>query len=501
MAKKKNKNNTKSGNPNRAAQIAEQQARKAEERRQQKKVKRKRVLKAASIATAAVVVVGAVGFTVYQLLDNSGYFLHKRIAVETEHIKLTNAMLTYYYQDCVDSFMEYNTSAETQLGYQPDRSHKDQTYGDMTWYEFFLESTMKLVTPILQMCESAYAAGYTLSEEELEQIHQEAAAEDLSQYPDGMCTEDIEEAMKLRALASSYRQHYVDGIEITDEDIQKQYDDNTTDYLSWEMNCFSFAWVDSTPKDTELTKDEAEVFANDLAKCEDPASFREYVGEFLRTMRKKSEEDVTRILNSMVLKNYGSSYIDEVEQWVMQSEAEVGDTLVVDSSDLKYFQVYQLLSEPTRNDSDTVNLRTIVLSYDSYDGKEYAVQMMESLQRQFEQGGGTVEVFGDLAYQYSEDSSTYQSKGELAGYPESSTLYGEEVSEWAFSDERKPGDTIISELEDSVVFMYYESPNDLCSWQLEVYNDLYEGYMNELETDNASHQVTEHEKNMQKLDF
>ncbi len=514
MAKNKHQNHKKRRES--AVQSAKKIAKREEARRERKLQKRKKIIKITALTAAAVVIVGAVSFSIYKLLQNNGVFLRANIAAESQHFTINNAMYCYYYDSCYQSYLHYFESNPDGLQFDPDKKLKRQTTEDgSTWYSYFVDNTNEAVETVLKMCESAYDADFKLTDEQRAACQKRAAELDRSNIPSGVRVEDIAEAMELEELAASYHQYFTDQISITDEEIVAYYEDNPAKYLTWDMLCYTFSWAGEEGQTTSddgtirinLSQEQATQYANELAAIKDPEEFKDYVMNFLTTVKKNSQEDAQKIVNAMKLSTNGTSYSNEISKWVLEDNAKVGDTTIITKDGYESHQVYLLTAKPERNESETVDFRTIVLSYANAGSEEEAYKKAESIVQEWQDAGADEAAFADMASKYSEDSQTYANGGLSFGYAENSTTYGENAHKWLFEEKRAYGDYSIIKAPDAskgsgaIVIAYFVEDNPNAVWQNQVYEDLYDAETGKLDDANKLQRVTFHDDNLQKLDF
>ena len=514
MAKNKHQNHKKRRES--TVQSAKKIAKREEARRERKLQKRKKILKVTALAAAAVVIIGAVSFSLYKLLQNNGVFLRTNVAAESKHFTISNAMLCYYYDSCYKSYLDYFESSPDGPGFDPDKKLKRQTTEDGgTWYSYFLDNTTEAVETVLKMCESAYDNGFQLTDEQRANCQKRAAELDRSKMPSGVRVEDIAAAIELEELAASYHKYFTDQISITEDAVDAYYDDNPAKYLTWDMLCYTFSWVKDNSETTSddgtirvnLNNEQATQYANELAAIDDPEEFTDYVSNFLTTVKKNSKEDAQKIVNAMKLSTNGVSYSDEIAEWVLKDNAKVGETKIITKEGDDSQQVYLLTSEPKRNESETVDFRTIVLSYATAGSEADAYQQAESVLQEWQQNGADEAAFADMATKYSEDSLTYANGGLSFGYAESASTYGENVHDWLFEEKRAYGDYSILKAPDAsngngaIVIAYFVEDNPYVVWQNQVYKDLYNAEVAKLDAANKLQRVSFHDDNLQKMDF
>lgn len=506
MAKKKANGRKKS--PARDSKAQEIRATKRAAAKAERKLQhRKKILRITAISTASVAAVAAIAAVTVYLVNHSGVMLHAQTAVSTKHYSLSNAEYCYFYDQCYNSYLDAFEAAGKEPAFDPDKklSHQ-QTDDGTTWHDFFLESTNSVVQNLLQHCEMAYDADYHLTAEQLATCAENAAALDMTAMPKGVRREDIQTAMELEMLGNSYYEQLINAIEITDEELQQGYKKNKAAYQTWDMLCYSIAWTEDTDATaTSLQQEEAKQYAEELAACHSPEAFEEYVTNFLMNVKQKTADEAQKLVNAMALSTNGASYSVEVSQWAMEESPALYDTYIYTEDGQNSYQVYMLTSLPTRNESDAVDFRIIVLPYATYTDADGARKQADVIMEQWRQNGSDESAFDTLATMYTSDSSTYQNGGLVSAYSADRTTYGKEIIDWLYADGRQKGDTTILSANDAgngaVLMVYFVDNNPLTVWENQVKNDLYEIKLQAITDQQKLVLVSIHQEAQQKLDF
>lgn len=506
MAKKKT--NVRKKSPARNTKSQEMKAAKRAAAKAERKLQhRKKILRITAISVASVAAVAAIAAGTVYLVDHSGVMLRTQTAVSTKHYSLSNAEYCYFYDQCYNNYLDSFEAVGEEPAFDPDkkRSHQ-QTDDGTTWHDFFLESTNSVVQDLLQHCEMAYDADYHLTEEQLATCAENAATLDMTTMPKGVRREDIQTAMELEMLGNSYYEQLINAIEITDEELQQGYEKNKAAYQTWDMLCYTIAWTeDADATAPSLKQEEAKQYAEELAACQSPAAFEEYVTHFLLNIKQKTADEAQQLVNAMALSTNGTSYSAAVSQWAMEESPALYDTYIYTEDGQNSYQVYMLTSLPTRNESDAVDFRIIVLPYASYTDADGARKQADALMKQWQQNGSDESAFSNLATMYTSDSSTFQNGGLVSAYSADRTTYGKEIIDWLYADGRKKGDTTIISADDAgngaVLMVYFADDSPLTVWENQVKNDLYEAKLQTITDQQKLVLVSIHQEAQQKLDF
>ncbi len=506
MAKKKP--STRKKTPAQNPQMQETKAAKRAAAKAERKLrKRKKILRVTAISAASVTAVAAIGVGVYHYVKSSGIMLRAQTAVSTKHYSLSNAEFCYFYDQCYNSYLDYYEGNGLKPEFDTAKSLKTQYSSDgSSWYDFFLLNTNTIVQNMLQNCELAYGADFKLTDEQLADCAENAASHDMTDMPKGVRREDIQKAMELELLGNTYYSEQVDKIEITNEEIQAEYEKNAATYQMWDMLCYTIAWSeDANASATSLKKEDAERYAKELAACKSTEEFEDYVMDFLVKVKQKTEDEAKKLVAAMKLSTNGASYSAPVSKWAMEESPALYDTYIYTEDGQKSFQVYMLTSLPQRNESDAVDFRVIVLPYASYTDEKGALEKADALMEEWEKNGSDESAFYNLATMHTSDSSTYQNGGLVSAYSHDRTTYGKEIVTWLYEDGRKKGDTTIISADDAgdgaVLMVYYLEDNPLCVWENQAKDNLYKAELKTITDAQKLVLVSINSENQQKLDY
>lgn len=239
----------------------------------------------------AVLIVGAL-FT-YTKLGDSGYFLRHTYPLQSEHYKVSNTMMSYYYTSSLTSALSsQNATYYTYMGLDTSKALKDQQYpGGGTWYDYFMQQvTLPNVKQMLTLAEAAYAEGYELTEKDRASIDEmmdaiktgaksQNVSEDyyvMSRFGAGIKVKDVRAALELSQLASSYSQKIADSFEFAESDWQTYLDGHKddfrrVDYLAYTV-CADDLIPDKDAADNTPSTDSAAVTDTDASTGTDAAT-------------------------------------------------------------------------------------------------------------------------------------------------------------------------------------------------------------------------------------
>lgn len=477
--------------------IRAREAERKQKRREKNAGRRKKRLKIACICAAAAVVLGGAAFGTYYYLRSGGWFLRHRTVLESEHYQVTGAMLAVYYQQCVDSYLEYAAQDETAVQLDRSKPFRDQEYYEgYSFYDMFMDTTVNNVEAQLQVCEAAHAAGYDLTQDKKDESRRVAGEKDLSKYQKGVTREDVERATELVYLAQNYQRDTIDSITVSDEEIETYYAQHTNDFLTTGLYGFTFAYdTGDSETDTGVTRDEALQYAQELSECRNDTEFYDYAENYLNNVIKQDAETAQMQLSNLRSSNLLTYFSTEVQEWALSDDTKRYSTLILDRAEQNIVQVVMMLDKPARNEEKTADIRVVVLTTAEFDGADGAKEFAEELIGECEAAGGTPEAFAELAYEYSSDVLTYPNGGVVTGFTPSRTTYGEALAKWAFDKARQPGDMTVVDGPGNVILAYYEAAGEDNGWQSMVRDAFTEEVKKKLDEQNHQAEVTKYPEN------
>lgn len=447
----------------------------------------------AVLAVCGAGLIAAAGFGISKAGSIRSGDLHGAVTAETSHYQVNAAMLAYYYQEHIDSYLEYVSANPGMPVFDAALPLEQQYYDDAqtkTWREFFMESTLSTVSQTLQACEAAYEAGYTLPAETLEQIKTDAAATDLSRYQSGVTEADVAAVMELQMIGRRYQQDAYAAVSVPEEALAPELEANRENYVRFGLSTFTFTW--ETLDDPQKAVGEAH--AEEMSHCTTYADFTAYAKNYMEEEDDLTPEIIAQRLRAMDLMVGYSSCSDDIKAWVQT--AKVGDTYIYEPEGALFAEVLMLTSLPAPDEGECVDMRVIYLPSSLHGGNlDETLATAQTIIESCKEAGSTSASFAQLAAQYSADSTTASNGGLIEGYSCNRTDYGTETAEWAFAAGRAQGDMFICERENAAVVAFYEGKNALCGWQNQVRAKLTQEQYSELTAAMTACEVSMHEEN------
>ena len=485
------------------------------ELREQKAAKQKTVLYTAIGVIIAILVV-------ILLVWHSGIFQRGATALTVDGRNYNvNDVEYYFYAAMVESYSN-GASFDPQTDLREQYVDEEQT---QTYYDYFLEQAITDLTEVAAVENAAEEAGYTFTDEDQATVDNSIAymksyAAQLgassfegylrSTYGKYMTVGAYEDCVRRDVLVSSYKNAYMDGLDITGDAIQTYYDEHKD-----ELDSFTFRTIQidgSAPSGTdgegntvEPTKEEsaaamqaakakADEFAAAVEAAEDKeATFAELAPNYVsESSKEKYESDpdysLTTALSgtSVSSRTYG--------EWMLDASRTTGDVGVVEY-DTGYYVV--LFQERYLDETPTADIRHILIKAEltqeddpaTEDVDESTVPTQEALDAakaeaqslldEWNAGDKTAESFGALAEANSDDPGS-NTNGGL--YEKVYKGYFTIFDSWLFGEEtRQPGDTTLIENTNSGqqgwCVVYYQGANDPV-WKLDADSALRQDGMN-----------------------
>ena len=456
-------------------QNAEKQSLKRE--REEFAAKKAKVRKITAIITAsilaAVILIGLCGIGIYNHRLNSGEYLRSEVAASSKTIEVNGAMMNYYYNDVLNSFVDYYGSYVQYYGFDPTASAKYQSISDgESWFDYFMSGAKDNVTGYLALNEAAAAEGIVLSDAELAALETRVKNIDEALYGRGVKSSDILDAKSIEALAYKYQNAKQTEFAPTDAEIDERYESAPYKYQSVDFLAYSFDWSEGA-----ISKENAALAAERFANAKNSDEFKSLIAEFI----KKDSPDMSDETLEQTVASYeqkGALYTDgsELSEWAF-TKAAVGDTKVITDESSSVTTIYMLTSAPIRDESKTVNVRHILFTEDKYGSLEKAKKKAEEILAEFESGDRSPESFALLALAWTEDENTCYNGGLYEDLAEGITLAN--FDDWCFYGDRKPGDCEIIQTTSGIHIVYFESSGRE-NWAASVADDIISERFSEL---------------------
>ncbi len=381
-------------------------------------------------------------------------------------------------------------------------------------------------------------------------------------YGPSVTEEAIRSCIELLTLAENYQAELVDSYNYTAEDWAKYFEENEKDFLKVDYLTYTFeaekedddkkdsttTKKDDTTTAPETTKAEAKAkdadettkaddkaddkadetttakaedkkepakeqgYAEKLADSKDADAFKKYVKDYLTNVKyanmtaeelEEDKIDIDALVDGCLKEAQTVSGSTELVKWLADDARHPYETRTdFDEKNGKY-TVYMIL--PAQNDDLDYNCKyrqTYVLK-DYY----YIPVAVDSTEKDTEKAMKAAKTSADaILKEYNENATEanfealtdeHKYGGGLLEAADKGTI-SEEVDEWAFSKDRKAGDTTIVEIEDQGYYVLYFKGDNVTSWENQADSALKsDRYSEEYKTFEEMYKVTYYKKGVE----
>ena len=190
----------------------------------------------AFVVVLVVLLVVAVVSGISQKITSSGLRERKTIAMTVGSHEISNAELSYYYIDSVNTFYSQNGAYASLYGLDVTKPLDEQQIGSdgSTWADNFLDSAKSTARAVYTLADDAAANGFTLPAEQESQVdtvvdnmglyatmygYNSTEAYLKAMYGNGATVKDFREYYRTNLLADAYQTNYENSLTYTDEQI------------------------------------------------------------------------------------------------------------------------------------------------------------------------------------------------------------------------------------------------------------------------------------------
>ncbi len=396
--------------------MAKQQKTKAELYREQRKARLQKAAKRREKpkmskgikALIAVIIVAAIACGIGMSVFVSGR--NRRISVvNVENAgQISAAEFSYYYNTVYSNY--FNTAYQYDSSYgqgygsmitggynyavSPDEqaySSELEGYENPTWADFFEYTTKNQIAQIKILLNMAKEAGLELDDEDKATIKENLASLDESAgnaaistsrylktyYGPGVNKGLVKKILEEQTLVQKYTQSKEDEFAdaITEKELEAEYKKDTASYdvadvAYYLVNAEKETKTDDSGNESQVTTDATMAAAKKTAETIAEAGSN---SAFIKAVKKAggTAEERNSISNSDL-----SSVDSDIADWVFGGKAKTGDVKVIESEDTGYYAVY-LVQAPYRDDTNTINVRHILINMTAEDDAEEAEEAEE----------------------------------------------------------------------------------------------------------------------------
>lgn len=449
-----------------------------------------------AIFLAAVIAVVATFGVRYYTVPNGkeGKYMNPASVVATvDGQKISIGMYDYYYASIVSYYEQYASYGYYSLDTTKDYSKQYTTDDDgnkISWQKFFETEALKEVEQITTYYSKALEEGVTLTnaqkktiDKQISTLKDSASQNDVSldQYIKAnfgtYCSEDtIRLMLEQYYLSANYKGKFKCETKVTDNDVDKYYNDHKNDYKKIEFYYIASPY-DATD---ENSKNESIKTAEKImAKMKDkksvialvPEVYSSYIDSQVKSSmeqdstltEKKAREEAIKSYESNVVTTVSGSdspFDDKMNTWLFSDDTKVGSKKYYIDESAGYIYIVLKTSKASVEEDETYTVRHILVAPGSgnnsssstsekteYTDEQWAAakKKADSILAKFNKTDKSEYEFAKLAEQYSTDSASTSSgsNDSFGGLYESVTL-GQMVPDfekWSIDDSRKYGDT------------------------------------------------------------
>lgn len=449
-----------------------------------------------AIFLAAVIAVVATFGVRYYTVPNGkeGKYMNPASVVATvDGQKISIGMYDYYYASIVSYYEQYASYGYYSLDTTKDYSKQYTTDDDgnkISWQKFFETEALKEVEQITTYYSKALEEGVTLTsaqkktiDKQISTLKDSASQNDVSldQYIKAnfgtYCSEDtIRLMLEQYYLSANYKGKFKCETKVTDNDVDKYYNDHKNDYKKIEFYYIASPY-DAT--DDNSKNESIKTAEKIMAKMKDkksvialvPEVYSSYIDSQVKSSmeqdstltEKKAREEAVKSYESNVVTTVSGSdspFDDKMNTWLFSDDTKVGSKKYYIDESAGYIYIVLKTSKASVEEDETYTVRHILVAPESgsnsssstsekteYTDEQWAAAKKKaySILAKFNKTDKSEYEFAKLAEQYSTDSASTSSgsNDSFGGLYESVTL-GQMVPDfekWSIDDSRKYGDT------------------------------------------------------------
>ena len=449
-----------------------------------------------AIFLAAVIAVVATFGVRYYTVPNGkeGKYMNPASVVATvDGQKISIGMYDYYYASIVSYYEQYASFGYYSLDTTKDYSKQYTTDDDgnkISWQKFFETEALKEVEQITTYYSKALEEGVTLTsaqkktiDKQISTLKDSASQNDVSldQYIKAnfgtYCSEDtIRIMLEQYYLSANYKGKFKSEAKVTDNDVDKYYNDHKNDYKKIEFYYIASPY-DAT--DDNSKNESIKTAEKIMAKMKDkksvialvPEVYSSYIDSQVKSSMEKDSTLTEKKAREEAIKSYESNVVttvsgsdspfdDKMNTWLFSDDTKVGSKKYYIDENAKYIYIVLKTSKASVEENETYTVRHILVAPESssnsssstsekteYTDEQWATakKKADSILAKFNKTDKSEYEFAKLAEQYSTDSASTSSgsNDSFGGLYESVTL-GQMVPDfekWSIDDSRKYGDT------------------------------------------------------------
>ena len=481
-----------------------------------------------------VLIVAVVCGIGWLIVDNTGLIPNMQTAMVVGDNKVSVTEYGYMYYMQYQNTVQQAQQSEQQYGYnmynfdytkdpaEQDSNNTDEDGNALTWADQIKNNTVTYFKEFYTMYSLAIKDGYKVNEEEqqnidedIENMRQNALGDSSSgnsisrslnaylklQYGKGVTEKFLRTMMEKQAIVQRYSEDKQQSFKdkYTDEELDKEYKKDTTEYDAVDLRIYNFEPETLTAKEGEsedaLAKRQEAENADALKKAEallekvtNEETFKDAAAPHIQ--EKKSEEEASTVTEETddaaeteedaktaeeefktevdkTTKAYGlkksdvTNISEDAAKWVFAAKAGDKKAFATDNG-----TAYALYVVKAAYPQEGVDVRHILfMTVDSQSGDKLTEDEIaekktqsESVLNEWKSGDKTEDAFAALANEYSEDTGSNTSGGLYEQVTPGQMV--DSFDQWIFDENRKEGDVDIIESEYGYHIMYYVGNRD-----------------------------------------
>lgn len=482
---------------------------------EQKEAKKIQLYSIAFVVVMVVLIAVAIVVGINRSIQASGVHEKKTVAATVGDHQISNAELSYYYIDYVNNYANTYGNYLSLFGIDSTVALDKQMYDEeagVTWADNFISEAASSVKSIYALADAAEAEGFTLPQEQQDQVdimsnnldsyatiygYSDANSFLKAQYGNGASKESYMAYYQRNLLASAYQTQHQNSLSYTPEQIREADSQDPAAYSS-----FSYAQY-HIPVSKYLTGGTTDEEGNTTYTAEERtaaiAAAKEAIAplcdvdtvEALDAAIAAMEINADTEAASTVYTNQARTGINSyLSGWVTAENREPGDVTCIEipgtvkdenGEDMETITAFYvvLFTGKDENLTNLVNVRHILVGFEgeaqedgtySDEVKEAAKTKAEEILNEWKSGDANEDSFAALANEKSTDNGSNANGGLYENvYP------GQMVAafnDWCFDASRKPGDTDIVETNYGYHVMYFSSASDQTYRDYQIVNNL-----------------------------
>ncbi|MBR6651386.1 MAG: peptidylprolyl isomerase [Clostridia bacterium] len=380
----------------------------------------------------------------------------------TENYEVTVSMMTYFLNSYYRSFVSNNQLYLGQLGLDPSRELSEQKYSEeYTWLDYFLFYLSNTLKQQLVLAEAAKAEGFELTQKDLEEIDKQISYIDekavaggntttfLIQNTYGKCVNEhtIRKCLQLTTLSMKYSSHLMSSYSFSDDEIEKHFEENAKDILS-----FSYIRYQAKAEDSD------KVMA-DFSSCTTEEEFVNMIKKYAaEAVYDADDEYMANLMKECYVYGVGYSEDSKFADWAFADGRKAYEVYTEKTEDGKILAAMALpasekaYSEVLWRDITPVhNIESIYFAESVYKTEEAAKSKAEEVFATL----NAESDFSALIKEYDGGTTSNLIKGGSADV----------IENWVFDESRQTGDIGLVTVEDTGTYIIRLKEDGMPAWK------------------------------------